>query len=135
MNNTVNNPEFVNAIAVGTGYETEVTVTPQDTAASYGSGDLEVYATPAMIALMEKTAMASLKKLLPEGYTTVGTRVDIKHIKATPLHEKVHCKATITEVQYPKLTFAVEASDSKGPIGTGTHRRYIVEKTSFLANL
>mgnify|MGYP006278624133 CR=1 FL=1 len=113
----------------------EQTVKKSDTAAAYGSGSLDVLATPAMIALMENTSLKLVKDKLPDGYDTVGTHVDIKHIKATPLGGKVTCKSRLTAVEGRKLTFEVTAQDEKGPIGKGTHKRYIIDRASFLNSL
>ncbi len=115
---------------------TETTLADENkTAEAYGSGDMKVYATPAMIALMEHTCLKLAAESLPETYTTVGTFVEVKHIKATPMRDTVRCYATLDKVEGKKLTFQVEAHDSKGKIGLGTHKRFIVEKASFLASL
>ncbi|MCF8308184.1 MAG: thioesterase family protein [Bacteroidales bacterium] len=110
-------------------------VEEKDTAVAYGSGNLKVFATPAMIALMEQACLELVKPQLPEGYDTVGTHVDIKHVKATPQHQKVECTARLIEINGPKLKFQVEARDENGQIGVGTHKRYAVEAASFMKNL
>lgn len=112
--------------------ELSLTVREPDTAISYGSGLLKVYATPAMIAFMEKAALECVADHLPQGFSTVGTHVNIKHIKATPMGMKVWAKATLKEVDGKKLTFETEAHDEKGIIGTGTHKRYIINEEQFL---
>lgn len=115
---------------------TETTLVDESkTAAAYGSGDMNVYATPAMIALMEQTCMKLAAQKIPATHSTVGTSVDIKHIKATPLKQRIRCKARLEKVDGPKLTFSVEAFDEDGKIGFGTHKRFIVEKASFLKSL
>lgn len=110
----------------------EMTVTESVTAAAFGSGLVPVFATPAMIALMENTAQESVREFLPEGYTTVGYRVDVQHLRPTPTGQKVVCETALLEIREARLTFSVNASDEKGPIGKGTHIRYIVKMESFL---
>ncbi len=119
----------------GMKHEESVVVDESKTAAAYGSGDMDVYATPAMIALMEQTCMNLAAGHLPETHSTVGTSVDIKHIKATPLNQSVTCKATLEKSEGPRLTFVVEAYDEDDKIGFGTHKRFVVEKETFLKNI
>jgi len=121
-----------NNIIVGVSALKETVVSDRDTAANYGSGSIEVYATPAMIALMENTAKDCVDLHLPLGYTTVGIEINIKHIKATPVGMKVKCEAILDRVEDKKLTFKVEAWDKKGKIGEGTHLRYIVNAEEFM---
>ena len=97
------------------------TVVPGNTAAAMGSGDLDVFATPAMVALMENAAMTAVASALPEGSTTVGAE-----ITAT---------AVLTEVEGRKLTFNVGARDAEGMIGEGIHIRYVVDRAKFMAKL
>ncbi len=106
-----------------------------DLATAHGSGTVEVFATPAMIALMERTAMDSLQQLLPDGYTTVGAEVNVRHLKATPLGAKVTCQSFLTGVENRKLIFEVTVMDAKGTVGSGMHTRFIVEKKLFLEKL
>lgn len=107
-------------------------ITNDDTAARYGSGLVPVLATPAMIGLMENTAQESIKAFLPDGFTTVGSHVDVKHLRPTPAGETVTCESILSEVKGQKLVFEVMAFDRHGMIGKGTHTRYIVEIRSFL---
>ncbi len=104
----------------------------KDTAAALGSGNAEVFATPALVALMEGTALELVRPFLAEGYVTVGTEVCIKHIKATPVGMQVTCKATLTSREGAKLTFEVEAEDEEGKIGFGSHKRFVVHLAGFM---
>jgi predicted thioesterase len=110
-------------------------VIPGNTAIAYGSGTVDVFATPAMIALMEQTAMESVEHFLPEGFVTVGTEVSIKHFSATLPGEEVSCYSKLIFSEGNKLQFEVAVSDGSGLIGKGTHTRYIVDKQKFIDNL
>lgn len=112
-----------------------ITVTPADTAARYGSGLIEVFATPAMVALMEQTAQRSVQALLPEGAITLGTEINVTHVKATPVGMKVTCTTVLTGTEGRRLTFSVQARDELGLIGEGTHRRFIVDALRFMKKL
>ncbi len=107
-------------------------VTANTTARHYGSGLVDVFATPAMIAMMEKAAMSAVQSKLPEGYNTVGVEVSVTHTKATPKGMKVKSEATLKEVNGNKLLFEVVAWDEEGVIGKGTHRRSIIETEKFM---
>ena len=107
-------------------------VTKENSAAAIGSGSLPVYGTPAMIALIEQTAVALLEGNLPEGMTTVGTKLDINHVSATPLGMIATCECTLSKIDRKKLVFDVEVKDEAGVIGNGTHERFMVEAESFL---
>lgn len=113
----------------------EQLVSLKETASSYGSGLVEVYATPAMIALMEKTCFSSVLPYLPEGFGTVGTAVNIVHIKATPVGETVICESELIEVDKKRLVFYVTARDKNGEIGRGTHERFIIDVEKFMEKL
>ena len=119
----------------GTTGAKEITVTVDKTAIAYGSGTVEVFATPAMIALMEQTAMESVAGMLPETHVTVGTEVSVKHFKATLPGKSVICNTRLIQAEGMKLVFEVNASDESGLIGKGTHTRYIVDKQMFIGNL
>ncbi|KAF0204722.1 MAG: thioesterase superfamily [Bacteroidetes bacterium] len=106
-----------------------------DTATHYGSGLIEVFATPAMIGLMEKTAQLSIQHLLPDGFITLGTEVNVTHVKATPLGMKVSSTSELIGVDGKKLLFKVSAHDESGLIGEGTHKRYIVNAAEFMQKL
>lgn len=111
------------------------TVTTANTALTMGSGDMEVFATPAMVALMENAAMKAVAPHLPEGSTTVGAMMQTSHIKPSAPGETVTAEAVLQEVDGRKLTFRVTASDSEGTIGEGIHIRYIVDRERFLFRL
>ncbi|MGF0040557.1 thioesterase family protein [Peptoniphilaceae bacterium SGI.131] len=109
----------------------EIEVTNKMSAASMGSGLLDVYATPCMIALMEETCWRSILDDLKEGESTVGTRLDVKHLAATPIGMKVYCDSELIEVDRKRLVFKVVASDERGKIGEGIHERFIVDIKKF----
>lgn len=108
------------------------TVTAENTAVSMGSGDLPVFATPAMVALMENAAMQAVAGELPEGATTVGAEMNVTHIKPSGLGVAVTATAVLTAVEGRKLTFNVGARDAEGMIGEGVHVRYVVDRTRFM---
>ena len=116
----------------GLTYTSTVVVSKENVAATMGSGDLNVFATPAMVALMENGAVADE---LPEGSTTVGAMMNTTHIKPSAVGDTVSATAVLKEVEGRKLTFEVRAQDSKGVIGEGTHVRYIVDKEKFMSKL
>ena len=110
-----------------------ITVNHEQTAAFYGSGALEVFATPAMIALLEETAWKSVQPFLDAGLGTVGTRVDARHLAATPLGMQVTCESELVEIDRRRLVFRVEIFDASGKIGEGTHERFIIQNDRFFA--
>ena len=109
----------------------EIMVTEENTAKVMGSGALDVFATPAMIALMEKTAWESVH--LEEGSGTVGTLMNVKHVAASPVGMKITCETELTKVDGRALTFSVKAFDEAGLIGEGEHERFIVYNEKFQA--
>lgn len=109
------------------------TVNETNFAVTMGSGSLKVFATPAMVALMEKAACNCIADFLDEGETTVGTEMNIKHISATPDTMEVTAEATLTAVNGRELTFEVRAYDKCGEIGSGTHKRFLVYAEKFTA--
>lgn len=108
-------------------------VTDNNTALSVGSGSLAVYATPAMLALIEKAACEALNGILDEAETTVGTLLNVKHIAATPVGMKVSATAELIERDGRRLVFKVEANDECGKIGEGIHERFIVNSEKFIS--
>ena len=109
----------------------KIMVTNENTAKTMGSGTLDVFATPAMIALMENTAYESVASELEEGSGTVGTALNVKHVAATPVGMKVTCETELIKVDGRALTFSVKAFDEKGLIGEGEHERFIVFNEKF----
>lgn len=108
-----------------------VTVNEDNTAKAMGSGTLDVFATPALIALMEETCWRSVANELEEGSGTVGTLLEIKHTAPTPVGMKVTCESTLTEVDGRRLVFEVIARDAKGVVGEGKHERFVVQNEKF----
>ncbi len=109
----------------------ELEVTKERSAKHVGSGSLEVYATPSMIALMEYTSTECIKEFLEEGQTSVGTALNVKHVSATPVGMKVRCESELIKVDGRALTFSVKVYDEKGLIGEGEHQRFIVDGEKF----
>ncbi|MCG9480086.1 MAG: thioesterase family protein [Actinomycetia bacterium] len=106
--------------------QARITVNDSNTAMAYGSGTVDVFATPSMIALMEEAAIKAVDHKLPAGLATVGTRIDVKHMAATPVGMSVTANAELIETDGPKLKFKVEAYDGKEKIGEGIHYRFVI---------
>ena len=123
------------SIEIGLTHTSKCVVGEGQTAMAMGSGDLAVFATPSMVALMENAAMNAVGASLPEGSTTVGTKIEVAHVRATAMSADVQATATVTEVDGRKLVFKIEASDAKGIIGEGVHERFIVDREKFLSRL
>ena len=111
------------------------TVTTANIAATMKSGSLAVFATPAMCALMEEAACGAVNAHLEAGSGTVGISLNITHDRATAMHDTVTATATLTQVEGRKLTFSVQAEDSKGLIGKGSHERFIINNEKFMAKV
>lgn len=120
---------------LGLTYESSAVVAESNTALALGSGDMEVFATPAMVALMENAAMLAVKDSLPEGSTTVGVEMQTSHIKASALGANIKASAILVEVDGRRLTFDVKAWDEKATIGEGRHVRFVVDRERFLSKL
>ncbi len=121
------------SITVGMKGRAETVVTPENTAAAVGSGLVPVFATPCMIALMENAAVNALEPYVEAGQGSVGTHLDVSHDAATPIGLKVWAEAELTAVEGKALTFSVTAYDEAGPIGKGTHNRFLIDVDRFLA--
>lgn len=106
-----------------------------DTAKQFGSGLAEVYATPAMIALMEKTAFASIEPLLPKGFSSVGIDINVQHLKASLPGATIICKSEIINIDKKRIYFEISAYDNKEQIGKAKHTRYIINSAEFMSNL
>ena len=119
-------------ITVGMKAEVGTLVEREDTAKEVGSGDLLVYATPCMVALMEGAACEAIAECLSDTQTSVGTGLNIEHISATPVGLEVRAEAEVTEVNGKVITFALRAYDEAGEIGKGTHTRVLVNSQKFL---
>ncbi len=115
--------------------EIEMVVREKNTARHLGSGNMAVLATPEMIRLMERAAVAAVDHLLPDGYRTVGVAVDVRHLAATPVGMRVRAQAELTAVEGRRLTFRVEAFDEVERIGEGAHRRAIIDLERFKARV
>ncbi|MBQ2034145.1 MAG: thioesterase family protein [Alistipes sp.] len=122
-------------LEVGLKYESRMTVGAENTALALGSGDMEVLATPAMVALMENAAMMAVADYLPEGSTTVGIEISTSHLKASAVGANVVAEATLQEVDVRRLVFSLKAWDDAGVIGEGKHTRFIVDRERFLSKL
>lgn len=108
-----------------------ITVTEEQTAKQLGSGELAVFATPCMIALMENTAYKSVQGALENGQGTVGTLLNVKHLSATPIGMDVRCETKLIEIDRKRLVFEIKAWDAHGLIGEGIHERFIVDNKRF----
>lgn len=122
-------------LEIGLKYESVVEVTSANSAKTMGSGDMDVFATPSMVALMENAAMKCVADKLPEGSATVGVEISTSHIKASKLGAVITASATLVEVDGRRLTFEVKAWDADGDIGKGKHVRFIVDREKFLSKL
>ncbi|MEG1476001.1 MAG: thioesterase family protein [Longicatena sp.] len=114
-------------------YNQEITVSKELLASSVGSGIVDVYATPMMIALMENTATTCLNQFLEQGETSVGVMMNTTHDAPTPLGMKVFVSAEIVGVDRKKVSFKIIAKDEKDTIGTALHDRFIINKEKFEA--
>jgi fluoroacetyl-CoA thioesterase len=111
--------------------QASIVVGEEHTAPRVGSGRVHVLATPVMINLIEAAALAAIEHLLPAGYQSLGTRLDVRHIAATPVGMKVLASATVTRVEGRTVHFRVEAKDEKDLIGDGVHERVVVNVAKF----
>ncbi len=119
-------------LAIGMGMEEEYVVTEADTAVHFGSGTVTVLATPKMISWMEGVSLNAVLPFLPKGYDTVGTSVEVSHLAATPVGMKVRVVAELIAIEGKILTFKVKAYDEVDKIGSGIHKRAVVELDRFI---
>ncbi|MBU2699828.1 putative thioesterase [Sporomusaceae bacterium BoRhaA] len=119
-------------LKIGMKAEKTEKVTENNTAIKYGSGGVAVYATPAMIGLMEATSLAVVDSYLPQGMATVGIDLKIKHLAATPVGMTIKVVAELIQLDGRRLIFHVTAFDDREKIGEGTHERFIITKEKFL---
>ena len=111
------------------------TVADRNTAKAVGSGSLDVFATPMMIALMEQAACECIASSLEPGQTSVGTQINVAHTAATPLGATISATAKITSVDGRKISFMVTAHDGVNEIGNGTHERFVIDAERFMNKL
>lgn len=119
-------------IPVGISYSVDEEVTLDNSASAVGSGLLEVYSTPAMIALMEKTSFLCVEEYLDSNESTVGGAVNIRHLKPTAIGKWVKCISKVVNVNRSKIDFEVEVMEDAVLIGKGTHTRFVIDKKDFL---
>jgi len=120
---------------VGKTASVTTTVTDKNTAKAVGSGNLDVFATPMMIALMEQAACECLADSLEPGQTSVGTQINVAHTAASPLGATITATATITQAEGRKVSFTVTANDDTNEIGSGAHGRFIIDAERFMSKL
>jgi len=118
-------------LKVGLKGASELVVGEEHTAPRVGSGRVHVLATPVMINVIEAAALAAIEHLLPAGYQSLGTRLDIRHFAATPVGMRVRAEAEVVKLDKRTVGFRVSVSDEKEPIGDGTHERMIVNVSRF----
>ena len=113
----------------------EQIVTPAMSAARVGSGLVDVFATPMLVALVEQTCYESVLPYLDEGQGTVGTLVNVSHLSATPIGKRVWCESELVEVDRRRLVFRVKAYDEAGLVGEGTHERFVINTAKFMEKI
>ena len=119
----------------GLKYTSRVTVEKANCASMVGSGGMDVFATPSMVALMENAAMNAVADVLPEGSTTVGIEISTSHVKASGIGAEINATAVLVAIDGRKLVFEIEACDGEGVIGKATHSRFIVDRERFLSKI
>ena len=113
----------------------EVTVLSEHTATAMGSGLLDVFSTPSMVAMMEKTASLSVQEYLEEGESSVGAEISVRHLKPTAIGDVLRLESTVLKVEGRKITFLIRAWDTHGKIGEATHVRYVIDIEKFLQKI
>lgn len=124
-----------NELQVGHSYKIENIVSQEDTALHFGSGGLEILASPALIGYMEQAAFLSLEPYLPNGYSTVGISIHLEHIGAANLGEKFECEATLTSIDEKKFVFKIESASHTRKLGIAKHIRYLIHKQNFMERI
>ena len=119
-------------IKAGLKGEADTQVDNTNMATAYGVEGVEVFATPALVALVEQAAHNAVKDFLPSGYTTVGAEIKLKHLTPTPPGMQVQAEATVVQVEGRKLIFSIKAQDEKEQTAVGQHRRFIVNLEKFI---
>jgi fluoroacetyl-CoA thioesterase len=127
-----NRVKLLHSIEVGLKAEATQEVTPELTATHIGSGSLSVYATPAMASLIEHTCASMVSKLLPEGQTTVGVEIHLRHLAPTPVNSVVQIRAVIVSVDKNLISFNAQIFDEVELVGEAEHRRAVIEVDRFL---
>jgi len=120
-------------LTIGLNSEISLTVDESDTAAKWGSGLVPVFGTPSLVGLMEASAVKALEGHLPDGQTTVGGHIDVRHLAATPVGMQVRARAELISIEGRKLTFRIEAWDDVEKIGEAVHERFVIDKQKFIA--
>ena len=119
-------------IKIGVELRLKEKVDEKHSAAQVGSGALNVYSTPSMIALMEKTCMLSIASLLPDSKTTVGGMVNVRHHRPTAIGKEVECRCEVVAIKDQRVDFVVEVFEGEKLIGDGQHSRFIIDINSFM---
>ena len=122
----------MNELNIGLRGQAETAVTERNTAAAMGSGLLPVFATPAMLALMEQAAASSVQPCLAEGESSVGTRLEVSHLAATPIGLSVRAESELVEIDRRRLVFIVRAWGGDELIGEGRHERFVIQTRRFM---
>lgn len=122
-------------LSIGLNAEVSLTVTELDTAARWGSGLVPVFSTPALVGIMEAAAVKAVDGHLPEGQTTVGGHIDVRHLAATPVGMQVRARAELTSIDGRKLIFQIEAWDELEKIGESLHERFVIDKEKFITRV
>ncbi len=122
-------------LEIGLTAQSRTTASECNSALALGSGDMNVFATPAMVALMENAAMMAVSPELEEGQSTVGVEITTSHIKASAMGAEITASATLVAIDKRMLTFKVEAHEGDALIGEGTHKRCIVDRERFLQKI
>ena len=115
--------------------EIEIVVEPRDTADAMGNAGVHVLATPRLVALCEDAAITAVRACLHPGAGTVGTRIDVRHLAATPVGMRVRARAVVREVEGRRLLYDIEAHDEVEKIAEGTHERFQIDQARFLGRV